>query len=124
MAAKASSDNPRQPMTETAQATRIGAREGTAARVWIATHWFGLGVAAIVAAAAAFLLHQLMAWPPHEDETLALFVGRHPLDELFQVVLEERGGAPLHFVFAWAVARLGLGLEGLRVVSALFALAS
>jgi hypothetical protein len=111
-------------MTETAQATRIGAREGTTARAWIGTHRFGVGVTAIVAAAAAFLLHQLMAWPPHEDETLALFVGRHPLDELFQVVLEERGGAPLHFVFAWAIAHLGLGLEGLRLVSAVFAVAS
>jgi hypothetical protein len=124
MAAKASSDNRRQTMTETAQATRIGAREGAAARDWIAAHWFGLGVAAITAAAAGFLLHQLMAWPPHEDETLALFVGRHPLDELFQVVLEERGGAPLHFLFAWAVAHLGFGLEGLRLVSAAFAVAS
>ena len=37
------------------------------------------GVAAISLAAAAFLLHQLMAWPPHEDETLALFVGRDSL---------------------------------------------
>ena len=111
-------------MTETAQATRIGAREGAAVRAWIAAHWFGLGVAALAAAAAAFLLHQLLAWPPHEDETLPLFVGRHPLGELFQVVLEERGGAPLHFLLAWAVAHLGFGLEGLRALSALFAVAS
>ena len=111
-------------MTETAQATGIRAREGAAARDWIRAHWFGLGVGAIAAAAAGFLLHQLMAWPPHEDETLALFVGRHPLDELFQVVLEERGGAPLHFLLAWVVAHLGFGLEGLRLVSAAFAVAS
>ena len=38
----------------------------------------------------------------------------YPLDQLFQVVLEERGGAPLHFLLAWAIAHLGLGLEGLR----------
>ena len=111
-------------MSETAQATRFGAREWAIARPWLAAHWFPLGVAAITVAAAAFLLHQLMAWPPHEDETLPLFVGRHPLDELFQVVLEERGGAPLHFLLAWAVAHLELGLEGLRAVSALFAVAS
>jgi hypothetical protein len=105
-------------MSETAQAERFGAREEAAARAWVAAHWFPLGVAAISATAAAFLFHQLLAWPPHEDEALPLFVGRHPLDGLFQVVLEERGGAPLHFLVAWAVAHLGFGLEGLRAFSA------
>ena len=105
-------------MSETAQATRFGAREGAAARAWIAARWFPLGVAAISASTAAFLFHQLLAWPPHEDEALPLFVGRHPLDGLFQVVLEERGGAPLHFLVAWAIAHLDLGLEGLRAFSA------
>jgi hypothetical protein len=111
-------------MSDTAQATRIGAREGAAARAWIVVRWFPLGVAGITAATAGFLLHQLLAWPPHEDEALPLFIGRHPLDQVFQVVLEERGGAPLHFLLAWAVAHLDLGLEGLRAVSALFAIAS
>lgn len=82
------------------------------------------GVAAVTAAVAAFLLARLTAWPPHEDETLALFVGRKPLGDLFQTVLDERGGAPLHYLFAWAVAHLGLGLPGLRLVSAAFAVAS
>ena len=111
-------------MSETAQATRFGAREWAIARPWLAARWFPLGVAAITLAAAAFLFHQLLAWPPHEDETLPLFIGRHPLDQMFQVVLEERGGAPLHFLLAWSVAHLGLGLEGLRAVSAFFAVAS
>ena len=111
-------------MSETAQATRFGAREWAVARPWLAARWFPLGVAAITLAAAAFLFHQLLAWPPHEDETLPLFIGRHPLDQMFQVVLEERGGAPLHFLLAWTVAHLGLGLEGLRAVSAFFAVAS
>ena len=90
----------------------------------IASRWFPLGVGAVTLAAAGFLLHQLLAWPPHEDETLALFVGRNPLDQLFQVVLEERGGAPLHFLLAWALTHLGFGLEGLRILSAAFAVAS
>ena len=111
-------------MSDTAQAERFGAREGAAVRAWVEAHWFGLGVGALTAAAAGFLFHQLLAWPPHEDEALPLFVGRHPLGEVFQVVLEERGGAPLHFLLAWAVAHLDLGLEGLRAVSALFAIAS
>ena len=111
-------------MTESAQASEIRGRGGLAVPAVLGARWFALGVGAVTATAALFLLHQLMAWPPHEDETLALFVGRHPLDELFQVVLEERGGAPLHFLFAWVVAHLGFGLEGLRLVSAAFAVAS
>jgi hypothetical protein len=111
-------------MSETAQASRFGAREWALARPWLQAHWFPLGVAAVTLASSAFLFHQLLAWPPHEDETLPLFIGRHPLDEMFQVVLEERGGAPLHFLLAWAVAQLGLGLEGLRALSAFFAAAS
>jgi hypothetical protein len=82
------------------------------------------GVAAVTAVAAAFLLHQLMAWPPHEDETLALFVGRDSLGGVLEHVTRERGGAPLHFLLAWAVAHSGFGLGALRLVSATFALAS
>ena len=70
------------------------------------------------------MLVQLSGWPPHEDETLPLFVGRQPLGDLFDVVLGERGGAPLHFVLAWAVAHTGGGLETMRFLSALFATAS
>jgi hypothetical protein len=111
-------------MSETAQAQRFGAREGAAARAWVGAHWFPLGVAAVAVATAGFLFQQLLAWPPHEDEALPLFVGRHPLDDLFQVVLEERGGAPLHFLVAWAIAHLDLGLATLRAFSAACAVAS
>jgi hypothetical protein len=85
---------------------------------------FRLGVAACAAAVAAFLLARLTAWPPHEDETLALFVGRDSLPGVLDTVLGQRGGAPLHFLFAWGVAHLGGGLTALRLVSAAFAVAS
>ena len=85
---------------------------------------FWPGVAAVVGAAAAFLAHQLLAWPPHEDETLALFIGRDSLPGLIQHVTRDRGGAPLHFLVAWTVAHLGFGLGGLRMASALFAVGS
>ena len=85
---------------------------------------YGAVVAAAVAAVGAFLALRLTAWPPHEDETLALYVGHGSLGDLADIVLGERGGAPLHYVFAWAVAHLGGGLGGLRLVSAVFALAS
>jgi hypothetical protein len=111
-------------VSETAQASRFRPFEWALAQPWLRAHWFPLGVGAVTLVAGAFLFHQLLAWPPHEDETLPLFVGRHPLVEMFEIVLRERGGAPLHFVLAWAVAHLGLGLEGLRALSALFAVAS
>jgi len=111
-------------MSESVQPRGIRARERSTLPVAIAGRWYPLAIGAVTLAAIGFLLHQLLAWPPHEDETLALFVGRYPLDQLFQVVLEERGGAPLHFLLAWAVAHLGFGLEGLRLLSAAFAVAS
>ena len=85
---------------------------------------FAPAVAACTAAVATFLALRLTAWPPHEDETLALFVGRDSLDGMLGTVLNQRGGAPLHFVFAWAVAHAGGGLGALRAVSALFAVVS
>ena len=94
------------------------------ARARTAVSWTVLGVAGVTIAAAAFLLHQLMAWPPHEDETLALLVGRDSLSGVIEHVTRDRGGAPLHFLLAWCVAHLGFGLGGLRLVSAFFALAS
>jgi Dolichyl-phosphate-mannose-protein mannosyltransferase len=111
-------------MSESVQASRIRTRGGLTLPAALAARTFVLAVGAVTLAAGAFLLHQLLAWPPHEDETLALFVGRYPLDQLFQVVLEERGGAPLHFLLAWVVAHLGFGLESLRLVSAALAIAS
>ena len=85
---------------------------------------FRLGVASCLFAVGVFLAFRLRSWPPHEDETLALFVGSGSIRELFDTVLSERGGAPLHFLFAWLVAHAGGGLVALRVVSAVFALAS
>lgn len=93
-------------------------------RTRVAEWWLWLCVGGVTLATGAFLFHQLMAWPPHEDETLALFVGRDSLPGVVEHVTRDRGGAPLHFLVAWAVAHLGLGLGGLRVASAVFALAS
>ena len=89
-----------------------------------APRWFTLGVAACAVGLGAFFLVFLRTWPPHEDETLALFVGRDPLGGLLHTVHAERGGAPLHFLVAWVIAHLGGGLTALRLVSALFAVAS
>jgi len=114
-------------MTQGIEARREGAATAVAeatARSWLALRWPYVGVAGVVLAAAAFLLHQLMAWPPHEDETLALFIGRDSLGGVVEHVTRDRGGAPLHFLLAWSVAHLGFGLGGLRLLSATFAIAS
>ena len=88
------------------------------------TDGFWIGTAAVTVALAGVLTWFLERWPPHEDETLALFVGRSSFGDLLHTVVAERGGAPLHFVFAWIVVHLGGGLNGLRVVSLVFAVAS
>jgi Dolichyl-phosphate-mannose-protein mannosyltransferase len=93
-------------------------------RADLSARTYAAGVAVCTTAVAAFLLVQLHAWPPHEDETLALFVGRHSFGDVLRIVLGRRGGAPLHFVIAFVVAHLGGGLSALRLVSALFAVAS
>jgi Dolichyl-phosphate-mannose-protein mannosyltransferase len=86
--------------------------------------WFWLGVGVTAAALAGVLAALLWTWPPHEDEALALFSGRSSLPHLLRMVIADRGGAPLHFVLAWAVVQLGGGLTALRAVSLLFAVAS
>jgi hypothetical protein len=91
---------------------------------WAYRHAYGLGVAAVGASLAAFLLVQAIHWPPHEDETLVFFVSHQPLDELFSTVFEERGGAPLHFLLAHFVASGWASLVGLRLISVVFAVAS
>ncbi|MFL6034093.1 MAG: hypothetical protein ACJ74I_03370 [Gaiellaceae bacterium] len=85
---------------------------------------FRVAVGALTAVTAAFLFARLTVWPPHEDETLALFASRGSVGQLIRTVLGERGGAPLHFLFAWVITHTGGGLVELRLVSTLFAVAS
>jgi hypothetical protein len=96
---------------------RVRARAGT-------VPWFRLGVGATAAALAGVLAAFLRTWPPHEDEALALFMGRLSFPDLLSIVTFDRGGAPLHFVLAWLVVHVGGGLTALRAVSLLFAVAS
>src|SRR3954468_16291070 len=85
---------------------------------------FAAATGVLTAVVAGVLGWLLGLWPPHEDEALALFVGRGSLGDVLHTVIAERGGAPLHFLFAWAVVHAGGGLTALRVVSLLFAVAS
>jgi hypothetical protein len=83
-----------------------------------------LGCGLCAAAVGAFGVARVGAYPPHEDETLALFVGRDSFGGMLDTVLTERGGAPLHYAVAWLVVHLGGGLDALRLVSLACALAS
>src|SRR3954462_12480159 len=85
---------------------------------------FWVATSSVTAAVAAVLGWVFRTWPPHEDEALALFVGRSSLGHVLHTVVAERGGAPLHFLLAWAVVHLGGGLTALRLVSLVFAVAS
>src|ERR671937_2213762 len=85
---------------------------------------FWAATAAVTVVVAGVLAWFLRTWPPPEDEGLALFVGRGTLGHVLQTVITERGGAPLHFLLAWAVVHLGGGLTALRALSLVFAVAS
>jgi 4-amino-4-deoxy-L-arabinose transferase-like glycosyltransferase len=104
-------------------ALRSRARSRTPARE-LAVRPFALGIALTASALATVLVVFIHTWPPHEDETLALFVGRGSLPSVLHNVIVERGGAPLHFLLAWLIVHLGGGLTALRVVSIVFAVAS
>jgi hypothetical protein len=110
-------------VTETAIPAQLTALDRAAERA-LDRRLFLAGVGACTVGVLVFLLVQLTAWPPHEDEALPLFVGRQPLGDLFDIVLGKRGGAPLHFLLAWIVAHAGGGLGAMRLFSALFATAS
>jgi hypothetical protein len=103
---------------------RVPRAEGRFPAVRRRVDGFYLGVGAITAGLGAFLLLRLHALPPHEDETLAFFVSRRPLGEVLETVLGERGGAPLHYLLAYAAEQIDPGLTSLRVISVAFAVAS
>jgi hypothetical protein len=103
---------------------RVPSAEGRFAAVRRRVDGFYVGVGAITAGLGAFLLLRLHALPPHEDETLAFFVSRRPLGEVLETVLGERGGAPLHYLLAYAAEQIDPGLTSLRLLSVAFAVAS
>jgi hypothetical protein len=91
----------------------------------------GVATAATVLALAGsivFLLVRLVpdvrGKPLFDDEVLAGLTAVHPLGELLEIVLADRGGAPLHFVLAHVTLLLDPSAEALRWLSLVFALAT
>jgi Dolichyl-phosphate-mannose-protein mannosyltransferase len=93
-------------------------------RMRIAADPYRLGVVAITAGLAVFLLVRLYALPPHEDETLVFFISHASLGDMLGTVLGERGGAPLHYLLAYLGGLVHPGLTSLRLISVVFAVAS
>ena len=81
-----------------------------------------------VVASLAFLLARLVpdvsGKPLFDDEVLAGLTALHPIGELVDIVLWDRGGAPLHFVLAHVALALDSSPEALRWLSVVFALAT
>lgn len=94
---------------------------GFLARAEVATAASALAVVA----AAAFLLVRLVpdvsGKPLFDDEVLAGLTALHPVGELLDIVLSDRGGAPLHFVLAHVALALDASPEALRWLSVVFA---
>ncbi len=101
---------------------RVKRRHRLAERVSLDPHH--AAVAALTGALGGFLVARIHAWPPNEDEALAFFVSGRPLGELLQTVVQERGGAPLHFLLAHLAGLVSPGLTSLRLVSIACAVAS
>src|SRR5690349_2853140 len=85
---------------------------------------FAAATGVLTAVVAGVLGWLIGLWPPHEDEALALFVGRGSLGDVLHTVIAERGGAPLHYLLPSSVRHLGGGLTALRIVSLFLAVAS
>ena len=62
--------------------------------------------------------------PLYEDEAVAGLIGARPLAELFDTVMLDRGGAPLHFVLAHLVFQFDASADALRWLSVVCALAA
>jgi hypothetical protein len=77
---------------------------------------------------AAFLLARIVpdvsGKPLFDDEVVAGLTAVHPFGELFDIVIFDRGGAPLHFVLAHVALWFDASPEALRWLSIVFAVAT
>jgi hypothetical protein len=83
---------------------------------------------ASVVALCGFLLYRLQpditGKPYYEDEAITGLIAMRPLGEVLETVLVDRGGAPLHFLLAYAAFWVEASADTLRWLSVLAALAA
>jgi hypothetical protein len=94
------------------------------ARPETATAAAALTVAGAIAFLAARIVPDVGGKPLWADEVLAGLTALHSLPELLDIVLFDRGGAPLHFVLAHLTFAADASPEALRWLSVVFALAT
>jgi hypothetical protein len=83
-----------------------------------------LGTAVATAVLSARIVPDVGRKPIHEDEALAGLVAADPLPEMIVTVIQDRGGAPLHFILAHLSLSIDASAAALRSPSVLFALAT
>ncbi len=94
--------------------------DSPAAAVWAT----GVAVAASIAVLLVRLVPDVSGKPLFDDEVVAGLTAVHPLGELLDIVLFDRGGAPLHFLFAHFALEISPSPEALRWLSVVFAVAT
>ncbi len=87
-----------------------------------------LGIALAFAASLAVLLGRLVpdvsSKPLFDDEVVAGLTSIRPFGQLLDIVLFDRGGAPLHFVLAHFALAVDPSVQALRWLSVVFAVAT
>src|SRR5262245_14321535 len=94
--------------------------DSQAAAVWAT----GIAVASAIAVLLVRLIPDVSGKPLFDDEVVAGLTAVHPLGELLDIVLFDRGGAPLHFLFAHFALAVSPSPEALRWLSVVFAVAT
>jgi len=112
----------------TDRATLPGGRVRSAARLLDRPEAALAGTALTLVASAAFLLARIVpdvsGKPLFDDEVVAGLTAVHPFGQLLDIVIFDRGGAPLHFVLAHLALWFDASPEALRWLSIVFALAT
>jgi uncharacterized membrane protein len=87
-----------------------------------------VGTALALVGSVAFLLARIVpdvsGKPLFDDEVVAGLTAVHPFGELLDIVIFDRGGAPLHFVLAHLALWFDASPEALRWLSIVFAVAT
>ena len=91
--------------------------DSPAAAVWATA----VAVGAAIVVLLVRLVPDVSGKPLFDDEVLAGLTAVHPIGELLDIVLFDRGGAPLHFVFAHFALAVSPSPEALRWLSVVFA---
>ncbi len=94
--------------------------DSPAAAVWATT----IAVGAAIVLLLVRLVPDVSGKPLFDDEVIAGLTSVHPLRELLDIVLLDRGGAPLHFLFAHFALAVSPSPEALRWLSVVFAVAT